>query len=267
MALSNQELAVLVKITGDYETSGQGYGMVAGNFDGQGISCGVLQWNIGQTSLQPMVIAVGQARVQTLMPVHGTALWQACHASIGQALAIVRGWQNGNTLKAVPKQELRALMTSAEMKAQQDKYIRIIATAAEAEADAWAAARGGPPRTLQEMALFFDIATQNHTSAGVTHAVVRQFIAAATPGTADDLVCDWMRDYNTAVAGYGDGAKNVALWRNAAQGAALDLLVLGYLRANKSNRRWRIDVMNRKGTIAMRRGWVHQSSLDYSAVF
>lgn len=267
MALSAAELAAVVKITGDYETSGQGYGMVAGDFDGQGISCGVLQWNIGQRSLQPLVIAVGQARVQSLMPQFGAALWQACHSPTGQALAVVRGWQSGNSLLAAQRRELRALMASPQMIAQQDKHIRITAAAAEFEADAWAVARGGPPRSLQEMALFFDIATQNGSSAGVTHAVVRDFITTATPGRADDLVCDWIVQYNASVAGHADGVRNAALWRNAAHGAALDLLVLGYLRANKANSRWRIDVMNRKGTIAMRQGWVHRSRLDYSAVF
>lgn len=267
MTISDAELRVLVRVTGDYETSGKGYAMVAGNFDGQGISCGVLQWNIGQGSLQPMVLSVGKAVVLSTMPTFGTQMWTAANAPIGEGLAIVRGWQTGGKLGTVAARELGALMVSPSMIAAQDAGIRKTARAAETEADAWAAARGGGPRTLREMALFFDIATQNGSSAGIDHADVVSFRTAVTPGKADDLICDWLLAQKKTVAGYADGVKNAALWRNAPDAAELDLLILGYLRANKANPNWRVDVMNRKGAIALRRGWVHKGLMDYTSLF
>src|SRR5262245_15753274 len=71
LAISEDELAVLVKVTGTFENSGDPYEGVSGDFDGQGISCGVLQWNIGQGSLQPLVRAAGKPAVAASMPTFG----------------------------------------------------------------------------------------------------------------------------------------------------------------------------------------------------
>ena len=55
MTVTNDEVAVAISVTGTFENSGDPYLGVTGNFDGMGISCGVLQWNIGSNSLQPLV--------------------------------------------------------------------------------------------------------------------------------------------------------------------------------------------------------------------
>jgi hypothetical protein len=45
-----------LRLTGTFETDSEdGFGVVAGNFDGQGISFGILQWNLGQGTLQPLL--------------------------------------------------------------------------------------------------------------------------------------------------------------------------------------------------------------------
>lgn len=49
--LSTLEKAIA--ITGRFE--GNGYGNITGDFDGQGLSLGILQWNIGQGTLQPLL--------------------------------------------------------------------------------------------------------------------------------------------------------------------------------------------------------------------
>lgn len=40
---------------------GGGYAALSGNFDGQGLSAGFLQWNLGQGTLQPLLLAYWQA--------------------------------------------------------------------------------------------------------------------------------------------------------------------------------------------------------------
>ena len=67
-------------------------------------------------------------------------------------------------------------------------------------------------------------------------------------------------------AGKVDCHKNAQLWRNAADGVALDLLVLAFLRSQKSILQWRGDVLNRKGTLAVKTGWVHRTKFDFSAI-
>jgi len=267
MAIDDDELKVLVNVTGTFESSGDPYVAVSGNFDGQGISCGVLQWNIGQGSLQPLVKAVGEPTVRAAMPAHGNEMWNACHVPIGQGLAIVKSWQVNNALRAAPKAELRSLMGSPEMRARQNVKIREAAAAAEKHADAWASARGGAARTLQELAWFFDVVTQNGSMKGITFAEVQAFKQAAGPGRADDLVCDWLESTNGSFAGKEDCHKNAALWRDRVSGAALDLFVLSYLRSQKSVLKWRGDVLNRKGTLAAKTGWVHKTRFDFSGVF
>jgi hypothetical protein len=266
MAISDTELEVLVKITGTFENSGDPYIGVSGDFDGQGISCGVLQWNIGQNSLQPLVKAVGKTEVVAAMPTLGPAMWDACNGPIPAALRTVRGWQNGTALKAVPKRELQALMGSATMRSEQNAAIRRAAQKAETLADKWASDRGTGRRTAHELAWFFDIVTQNGSMKDLAFQDVTSFKNAAGAGEADDLVCDWLAGTDSRFAGMVDCHKNATLWRNNADGLALDLLVLAYLRSQKSTLQWRGDVLNRKGTLATKGGWVHKQNFDLSGI-
>ena len=266
MAVTAAEIAVIVGITGRFEASGDPYEGVSGNFDGQGISCGVLQWNIGQASLPPLVLRMGDAAVPALMPEFGADLLKACRSPIGKGLAIVNAWQTNNRLKAAPARELKALMGSPAMRRIQDAAIAAVARGAETLADKWAADRGGGGRTPQELAWFFDTLTQNGSIAGLDHAAVKAFITAATPGSVDDLVCDWLASRPTTVAGAKDGFANAKLWRNAVKDRDLALFVLSYLRSQKAKVAWRVDVLNRKATIAFRKGRVHQTDIDLTDV-
>jgi hypothetical protein len=120
---------------------------------------------------------------------------------------------------------------------------------------------------MQELVWFFDIVTQNNSMKGLSFADVASFKAAAGPGKADDLVCDWLNSTTKKFAGMADCHENAKLWRNKADGLALDLLVLGYLRSQKSILQWRGDVLNRKGTLAMKSGRVHKTDFDFTTVF
>jgi len=268
MAVTDEDVAAISGLVGRFENGGgDAYQGVTGDFDGQGISCGVLQWNIGQGSLQPLVMEAGEATVRAAMPTFGQDMWQACQKPIPVGLTIVRGWMNGAGLKATPKAELRQLMGTSAMRAAQTKRIRKVAETADGLASTWATQRGGGPRTKQELALFFDFVTQNGGMSGVGYADVAAFKAATTPGKVDDMVCDWLAGLNASFWGYKDARKNGALWRNNVSGANLDLLVLSYLRAQKSRVKARGDVVNRKGTISTLKGNVHGELYDLSDLF
>ncbi|MFY8207982.1 MAG: hypothetical protein ACOVOE_01395 [Caulobacter sp.] len=264
MAVSDQELNTAVAITGRFENAGDPWRGVTGDFDGMGISCGVLQWNIGSASLQPMVKAVGQAVVLREAPTIGADLWRACNAGVATGLAIVRGWQTGTKLKAIPARELASLMGSPEMKAQQTSRIRVVAERADALADSWAKAAGRNARTLRELVWFFDLVTQNGGLKGLTLADVRAFIQTSTPGRADDVVCDWLLAAPAAWWGRLDCIKNAGLWRDKVTPAQLELFALSYLRSGLSNSKARGVVMNRKGALAIGKGWVNSQLFDFS---
>lgn len=264
MSVSDVEINAAVAVTGRFENAGDPWRGVTGDFDGMGISCGVLQWNIGSASLQPMVKAVGQAVVLREAPTIGADLWKACNGGVAAGLAIVRTWQTGTRLRAKPARELAALLGSAEMKLQQRSRIRVIAEKADVLALDWARAAGRTTRTLQELIWFFDLVTQNGSLKGLTHVGVRQFIKAATPGRADDVVCDWLAAAPKAWWGRQDCLKNADLWRDKVPAADLDLFALSYLRASLSSAKARGVVMNRKGALAFRKGWVNGQLFDFT---
>jgi hypothetical protein len=267
MAVTQDEITILTKIVGRFENEGDPYKGVTGDFDGMGISCGVLQWNIGSNSLQPLVRAVGKTVVGNTMPTFGDAMWNACNGTIAQGLAIVRKWQTNNRLLAKPAAELRALLGSPDMRAQQNQAIAHVATKADTLAAEWATARGKPARTLQELIWFFDIVTQNGSMKDVSFADVKAFKDANTPDKSDDVVCKWLAGLNQNFWGFKDSNKNAVLWKNNVAPADLDLFILAYLRSQRSKTKARGDVMNRKGTLATRKGWVHQTRYDFSDLF
>ncbi|GAA0644827.1 DUF2272 domain-containing protein [Brevundimonas lenta] len=251
-----------VKITCGFEVNGDPYEGVSGDFDGMGVSCGALQWNIGSNSLQPMVKAVGKPAVLAAMPTLGAAFWTACNGSVSAGLTTVRGWQSGSKLNATAKAELKALMGSAGMRAEQDKRIDEVADRAQAAMDRWVADGGTSSKRL--FCWFFDLVTQNGGMKTLTRAKVLAFIAAAGPANADDVVCDFL----AGQAGTGhakDARANGALWRGVT-GEKLELLVMSYLRSDLSASAWRLPVMNRKGAIAIGKGHVNGGLWDFSAL-
>lgn len=268
MTATPQEIDLCVSITGTFENSGDPYVGVTGDFDGMGISCGVLQWNIGSNSLQPLVRLAGQGVVTRTMQTKGADMWTACTSPLATGLAIVRRWQTGNKLDTVVAAELRALLGSQEMRAIQLRRITTIAQSADGLAAAWAQSMGRTDRSLQELVWFFDILTQNGSMKGLTHHDVEHFIASSGAAGAVDVICDWLANAPNGWWGQGDCVKNAALWRNAVPTDQVDLFVLSYLRASISGQVMaRGVVMNRKGAIAVKRGHVNGTLYDFTNKF
>ncbi|WEK03312.1 MAG: peptidoglycan-binding domain 1 protein [Candidatus Devosia phytovorans] len=267
MAIDSDDIKVIAALVGRFENGSEPYLGATGDFDGQGISCGVLQWNIGQGSLQPMIVKAGEAVVHATMPAFGQAMWEACTSPIPRGLAIVRGWQSNKKLLAGPRAELKALMGSPTLRQLQDDRIASVAEKADVHARAWADARGTAGRSKQELAFFFDLVTQNGSMKGLSFSDVAAFKAAVGNAKADDLICDWLAGTGSQMWGHQDAHKNAQLWRDAVGGAELDLLVFAYLRSQKSVLKARADVLNRNGTIATRRGHVHAGFYDLTELF
>ena len=260
--LTPEWLKIALEITGGIETAGNPWAGVSNDFDNQGISCGILQWNIGQGSLQPLVKKCGQTAVQKYMPAHGDQLWTACHGSIAAGLTTVRAWQPNKKLKQDIRKQLEALFGSDEMVEQQMAAAQEVGETSMKLASRWANdLRGGEP-TLREFCFFFDVVTQNGGMKGVWLDDVQTFIANTGRSKVDEAVADWLVTRPPTTAHFSDGKKNAALWRNNVVDADVDLFALAYLRCLKSNQTFRVVVLNRKGTIALTRGWVNGSRVD-----
>jgi hypothetical protein len=253
-----------VAITPSFETTGDPYMGVTGDFDGMGISCGALQWNIGMSSLQPMVKNVGKPVVQKTMPMFGDDLWNACNRPVAAGLKIVQSWQTNRKLKPAAAAELRAFMGTPEMRAQQDIKIRGKAETAFKMASDWAVQIPGGTPSKRSFCWFFDIVTQNGNLKGLTFKDVANFLEQNKPDKSDDFVCDFLASRTGGSGHVKDAHKNAQLWRDKADGVKLELLILSYLRAQLAKSEFSHVVLNRKGAIAMGAGHVNGSLRDFS---
>ena len=252
-----------LKVTGHFEDSADPLGAVTGDFDGMGISLGVLQWNIGSQSLQSMVTAIGRDEVRQLMPEFGDQLWDACNSDVPRGLAICRGWQNGAQLKADAFRELKAFTRSDAFIAQQVHRASGVAAEAWSAAGRYAAedpAYGEVTKAL--FCWFFDLFTQNGGLKTLEYGDVSSFMKTNGAGGAVNVVCDWLASRPKGMAGYRDSNDNAALWRAGTPESSTSLLVLSYLRSQLSRAEYKADVMNRKGTVAVQQGWVHREKHD-----
>jgi hypothetical protein len=101
MQMTNLPLAGRsLALTGSFETgklSPDCFSALAGEFDGQGISFGALQWNIGQGSLQPLLKQMfekHESLVQNIFNQHNGQLKSLADAPLSAQLSARRGSQN-----------------------------------------------------------------------------------------------------------------------------------------------------------------------------
>lgn len=256
-----------LEVTGHFEDSADPLGAVTGDFDGMGISLGVLQWNIGSNSLQPMVVAVGNDHVKATMPTYGADFWRACNSDVAKGLDICRKWQVSARLNPVAKKELKAFTSSQLFVKQQVAKAGAVAQSAYVAAKNFAA--DDPSYATATKALFcwfFDVYTQNGGLKGLRYADVDAFIKRNGKSVTDDVICDWLASRPQLMAGYRDSHENAKLWRNAVPDDRLSLFVLSYLRSQLSRLAYRADTMNRKATIAVQQGWVHRERHNLGAM-
>lgn len=129
-----------------------GWDAVAGNHDGQLLSFGCLQWNVGQGTLQPLLASIAP---EVLSAVLGAPFAQAC-GSQASLEAFVRGQVlSGKTVKPEYVRALKTLAQTTECRnacsAHADKYIFI----------AWQYCKRLGFTSERALALCFDIAVQN----------------------------------------------------------------------------------------------------------
>jgi len=260
--LTPEWLKTVLEVTGGFETEGNPWAGISNDFDNQGISCGILQWNIGQGSLQPLVKKCGLVAVKSHMPVYGDQLWDACNKSIPQGLQIVRAWQPNKHLRADVRNELVALFGSPEMVDQQMAAATEVGEAAMKLASRWATELRASDPMLREFCLFFDLLTQSGGMKNVWLDDVNNLIATKTPHKVVDFICTWMVNRPPTVVHRSDGKKNADLWNGHIPDSILELFVLTYLRCLKSLEKYQIVALNRRGTIATTRGWVNGSLQD-----
>ena len=226
-------------LTGAFET-GSGapecFCGLSGDFDGQGLSFGVLQWNFGQRTLQPLLkemMAQHRELAETIFGDHYDALAEALDASDEELMSFARSVQHPvkHTVYEPWRGYAKALGRTPEFQAIQAKHASGVFTRAVQMA------RDYGVWSERAVALMFDIVTQNGSIRTVTRA---QILADAKtlPGslTRDE------REVRTLEA-------------------------VANRRAEAANPRWVDDVRHRKLCIARGQGVVHGIRYDLEEQF
>ena len=228
-AIASKSLAYRsLALTGAFETDAavpDCFAGLSGDFDGQALSFGVCQWNLGQGSLQPLLEAVDREHaglVDDIFGPHAAELRAMLASPRPDQLAWARSIQDGRNRVAEPWRGLfKTLGRSDEFQAiEADSAGQMYQQALD-----WCRAYG--VRSERAVALMFDIRVQNGSIAAPTRAQIE-------------------RDFSTMAAGGDADALEVARLR-----------IIANRRAEAANPKWVEDVRARKLTIANGTGTVH----------
>jgi hypothetical protein len=253
-------LELCLHVSGGFE-NGQGasYTSITGNFDGMGISCGVLQWNAGQNTLQQLVNNIagkmGWAKaqsffgsnIQTFASLRGAAAVQWCLDHY-----IVAG---GKDVDPAAKVRWQNFLTQPEsVAAQVEMASNGVLGHAKREVTAYAPDYAANNRPY---VFFFDLIVQEGGMSSGGHTIP-PIPAGQTPDVSDAMAFASQHS-----------AQCQALWQGVTDrgdNEAVLLLHYAYARAMLANPLYQWDACARRGTIACRQGIVHGAHLDFTTV-
>jgi hypothetical protein len=248
-------LETCVRVSGAFENGGgASYAAVSGNFDGQGLSAGILQWNAGQGSLQPLLQSIGtrmgwdKAQSFFKSDIHHFALLkphEAVQWCLDHFIAV-----GSKEIDPAAKQCWVAFLSQPESVAAQIQ----IATDGILKRAKILSAKFCPDYlgSTRVLAFFFDLVTQ---SGGMQNRVgsVLPLPSGQAVEVGDVLAYAHLQN-----------PKCAALWDTAVTGDPKAQLLLHYAfeRSKLSNPLYIWDTCSRRGSIACRSGYVHDSLIN-----
>ena len=224
-------------LTGAFETDTgppDCFAGLSGDFDQQGLSFGVCQWNLGQGSLQPLLTAMDRghaAVVDEVFGPHAAELRAMLATSRDEQLAWARSIQNQRSVVAEP---WRGLFKSLGRRPEFQAVEVDAAGRMYQQALAWCRTYG--VRSERAVALMFDIRAQNGSISDTTRAQIERDFQTIDP--ADPAAAEVER-----------------------------LRAIATRRAEAANPTWVADVLVRKLTIANGVGTVHGAHYDLEAQY
>jgi hypothetical protein len=225
-------------LTGSFETTSPPpdcFAGLSGNFDGQGLSFGVCQWNLGQKSLQPLLSELNNTQpklVDAIFHDYATEFRKMIASSPEEQMEWASSIQDRRHNLVEPWQGLlKSLGRTPEFQTIQAAH------ASRLFQDALVLCREFEVTSERAVALLFDIKVQNGSISDVVKAQIE-------------------RDFTAIPAG--EGASAIELAR---------LQIIADRRAAASASQWVADVRNRKLTIANGAGTVHGRRYDLDAQY
>jgi hypothetical protein len=232
----------ILNMTGYFENSvyaPQSYSGISDNFDGQGISVGILQQNIGRGSLQPLLKKMDKEHPEVLKKVFGKD-YESLHQMLGESHESQMQWakqiqkpgNDGVNPWSRWKKEFQALGRTPEYQQIQ------IGAAQNVYSKALRLSKQFGLKSERGVAFMFDIVTQN---GGIEK-----------PGL--HIGKDILKDIE-------------ALKKSGKDSEEARMIIIAEHRADACNPRWRSDVLKRKKTIAKGHGVVHSHKIDLDQQF
>lgn len=272
-----------------FETSGVGYGKVTPDFDCQGLSAGVLQWNVGKGSLWDKLLSKVPAETFAVsMPTYGADFRAALAKSKAEGLEYVRGFQtfankkscNGNVRKAAWStdgvtfaKEVSTLLKSAPIVALQQTALNNKLDGGWQYAIWWAEAKrgAGATPTYLEFATFTDTLNFNGTWEEQANAsLVEKFRKDRTNDDVLKEILDYLAAAPEGQYQRSEARKNAILWKDQSlDDEKLDLLVFAYLVATHLTKEhavpFKLNTISRRGAILFGGGWVNGEKVRFQS--
>ncbi|WFU22478.1 hypothetical protein QA649_30965 [Bradyrhizobium sp. CB1717] len=225
---------------------------VSGNFDGQGLSLGLIQFNLGG-SIQKTFGPVDDGVFASTMPKWGDVFRAAVKtaspsAAIKQVLVMQDHVGKRWIVKPDAIAELQAFLGSREARAAQDRAVALEYKSAYRRAAQWAQERGAKTPTPREIATFVD--NQVFSGGFLGHMWLKQAKQFRDSFKGDDgamiaFVGKWLRSCpasgSSLLYGADEGKANADVWRSRfPSGTQLSderalLFVFGFVRALTAN--------------------------------
>jgi len=249
-------LATCLAVSGAFENGGgASYDTVSGNFDGNGLSIGILQWNAGEGTLQQLLVQISQSMTWvTMQTFFKSSIQQLATSNPHDGIQFcLDHYIEAGTTKVDPA----ALALWQTFLTQPDS---IAAQKALAQQTVLSHAKRlvtqytpSYVNRVRPYAFFFDVCTQEGGMA-VGHTVVPP--VTSIPDISDVMAFAQAHD-----------PKCASLWQTAVQGDSLAQVLLhyGYARAMLAFPQYQWDTCSRRGTIACRQGIVHETSVDLTS--
>jgi hypothetical protein len=243
----NKLEAALLKITGAFE--GSGYDNVTNNFDGQGLSAGVLQWCYGQESLQKRILRPylekhGSIDALDIFPKKTIDLSATMNGRVAIGLA-KNVMHNGSKLKPEWTSAWKKFLTLPETIEIQIEASKIVEENTLGMCSIW------DLKTCVAYFWFFDMFTQNGS------------LEKTTKQKPD-------RAYAKLLIQYADSSCQKE-WNkidfNALSDEQIILFIASYHRSLTALKKYAKDVFARKGTIALGVGIVHGDKYDFRDIY
>jgi len=259
MLADQQLLELCLKVSGGFESgTGPSYTTLTGNFDGMGMSAGILQWNAGQGTLQTLVTNIGNAMG-----------WGKAKSFFSSDISVFAQLKPAAGIQWCLDHYIVSGGKSVDPDAAA-KWVNFLSQPESVAAQVSIASNGILGHAKREVAayapdyvdnnrpycFFFDLIVQEGGMSNGVHTVP-PIPSGQTPDVSDALGCA--------------AANNPTchdLWQPivVADNEAALLLHYAYARALLANPTFLWDTCSRRGTIACRTGIVHAAKIDFTSI-